>query len=116
MCKVADLVTEGSEAVGIAHVYVALCADIDAGADVGAGGAGVGWTGGLGKLWKRVRQSRKNSSASFQGGLGLQYRPRVWKRLRESGHLPGVDVEAKRRFLRQHDEGMLAVCDRARIG
>ena len=31
-------------------------------------------------------------------------------------HHPGVDVEAKRRCLHQHDEGMPAVHDRAGIG
>ena len=52
----------GVEDVCIFHV--APCADVDADADVRAGGAGGNWAGRRGGLRKRVRLNSKNSSAS----------------------------------------------------
>ena len=66
------------------------------------GGACVRLAGGSGGGVKRVRLHRKTPAHLARQGSGVQFRPRVWKRLREPLHsdsgLPGV------KFLRVHQE------------
>ena len=108
---VADLVTEGGEEVGIVHV--APCPDIDADVDVGTGGAGGNWAGGLLGFGRDSDSVGKLQRKDVLWVCNLVLY--VWKRLRVGGHHSGVDVEAKGRCLHQHDEGT-PVHDRAGTG
>ena len=108
---VADPVTEGGEEVGIVHV--APCPDIVADVDVGTGGAGGNWAGGLQGFGRESDCAGKLQQKDLLWVCNLV--PCVWKRLRVGGHHSRVDVEAKRRCLHQHDEGM-PVYDRAGTG
>ena len=76
---VADLVTDGSEEVGLVrveHTVLAVMPGFE-------GGDGSDWISGSGGGVKRVRLHRQTPAHLVRHGvLGVQSRPRVWKRLR----------------------------------
>ena len=112
-CHVADLVTEEGEEVGIIRV--------DQGAPAGmlsfGGGDGGDWISGPGGGVKRVRLNRKTPAHLVRRGiLGIQSRPRVWKRLRVQDHSGQFHADAKARRVHQGDEGYALVQDRTGVG
>ena len=108
--RVADLVTEGGEDVGLMHV--APCIGFGDDTDTVSRGAGGNWAGGPGGCSKSVRLNRETASYFVhRGDLCGQSRP-----LRVGHHHLGCDVEAKRRCLLQHEDGIPAAYDRLGIG
>ena len=66
------------------------------------GGGGINSISGPGGSVKRVRLNRKTPALlARHGNLGIQPRPRVWKRLRARDHLGGDYPDAKARRLRK---------------
>ena len=81
------------------------------------GGGGVNWISGPGGGVKRVRLNRKTPAHLVRHGiLGIQPRPRVWKRLRVQDHLCGDYADAKGRRVHQDDEASAPVQDRTGVG
>ena len=65
---------------------------------------GVAWASGSGGVGKRVWLNRKTPAhLVLQGSVGVQSRPRVWKRLRIRVVAGGNRTDATRRRLHQHD-------------
>ena len=81
------------------------------------GGGGVDWVSGPGGGVKRVRLNRKNPAhLARHGTMGVQSRPRVWKRLTIREH-PGFDhVDAKTRRMHQGGDSYAPVEDRVGTG
>ena len=108
----ADLVT-GSEEVSIVRVEPRAPADMPC---FNGGGGGIWKSGPRGSV-KRVRLNTTTLAHLVRHGiLGIQPRPRVWKRLRVQDHLCGDHADVKARRVHQDDEAYAPVQDRTGVG
>ena len=81
------------------------------------GGGGADWISGPGGGVNRVRHNRKTPAHLVKHGiLGIQPRPRVWKRLKVQDHVSGDRADAKARRVHQDDEPCVPLQDKTGIG
>ena len=81
------------------------------------GGGRVDWISGSGGGVKRVRLNRKTPVHLVRHCiLGIQPRPRIWKRLRVQDHISRDRADAKASRVHQDDEAFDSVQDRTGVG
>ena len=74
----------------------------------------VHWVSGCGPGRKIIRLNRK--TPAHLAGLGVQSRPRVWKRLRHVGLSVDSSADCRRRGYDQRDDGYFPVQNRTGVG
>ena len=98
------------------HVAGLVTANLGVAEGVGVevGDREVHWVGGSGPGRNRIRLNR--NPPAHRAGLGVQSRPRVWKRLRHVGLSVDSSAVCGRRRYDQRDDGYLPVQNRTGVG